>query len=181
MQKVFPDMEIEISEVYVFAWIEHEPTHFDVKWWNEDYKGPTPKESSVVEEGINRDDAIEVLKDWDGYFIGHSSDDVVKALNLAIKALEHPEKNVVAVVPCGDAISREEVLKLMKDNWHSHNGDWAMQESLDDIRALPSVLPRAKGHNTLWVRSDNPRAIHVYEKCGFKRGKTEMFEMEIAD
>lgn len=39
----------------------------------------------------------------------------------------------------------------------------------------------AQGYNTLWVRSDNPRAIHVYEKCGFKRGKTEMFEMEIAD
>jgi len=33
------------------------------------------------------------------------------------------------------------------------------------------------GYKRLWVRSDNPRAIHVYEKCGFKRGKTHMFEM----
>ena len=33
------------------------------------------------------------------------------------------------------------------------------------------------GYTSLWVRSDNPRAIHVYEKCGFKRGETHMFEM----
>lgn len=35
----------------------------------------------------------------------------------------------------------------------------------------------AQGYKSLWVRSDNPRAIHVYEKCGFKRGETHMFEM----
>ena len=33
------------------------------------------------------------------------------------------------------------------------------------------------GYKSLWVRSDNPRAIHVYKKCGFKRGETTMFEM----
>lgn len=33
------------------------------------------------------------------------------------------------------------------------------------------------GYNCLWVRSDNPRAIHVYEKCGFVKGETQMFEM----
>lgn len=48
-----------------------------------------------------------------------------------------------------DYISRAEVLKLMQDNWHTHNGDWAMQESIDDIRALPSVTPQEKkGH---WI------------------------------
>ena len=41
-----------------------------------------------------------------------------------------------------DAVSRAEVLKLMQDNWHTHNGDWAMQESMDDIRALPSITPQ---------------------------------------
>lgn len=37
----------------------------------------------------------------------------------------------------------------------------------------------AQGYKSLWVRSDNPRAIHVYEKCGFKKGKTHMFEMVV--
>ena len=37
----------------------------------------------------------------------------------------------------------------------------------------------SQGYTNLWVRSDNPRAIHVYEKCGFKKGKTQMFEMSI--
>ena len=47
-----------------------------------------------------------------------------------------------------DLISRVDVLKIMQDNWHTHNGDWAMQESMDNIRALPSVTPQEprKGH-----------------------------------
>lgn len=36
----------------------------------------------------------------------------------------------------------------------------------------------SQGYKSLWVRSDNPRAIHVYEKCGFKRAETHMFEMK---
>ena len=36
----------------------------------------------------------------------------------------------------------------------------------------------SQGYKSLWVRSDNSRAIHVYEKCGFKRAETHMFEMK---
>lgn len=38
-----------------------------------------------------------------------------------------------------------------------------------------------QGYRSLWVRSDNPRAIHVYEKCGFKRTETSMYEMRLGD
>ena len=64
-----------------------------------------------------------------------------EALDVAIKALEQEPttKNNLGV----DAVSRAEVLKLMQDNWHTHNGDWAMQESMDDIRALPSIYPKS--------------------------------------
>ena len=63
------------------------------------------------------------------------------ALQYVIGMLEQepPTKNDLAVEDC---VSRAEVLKLMQDNWHTHNGDWAMQESMDDIRALPSVTPQ---------------------------------------
>lgn len=33
----------------------------------------------------------------------------------------------------------------------------------------------------LWVRSDNERAIYIYEKFGFKRSKETMFEMVRGD
>lgn len=35
----------------------------------------------------------------------------------------------------------------------------------------------AQGYKCLYVLSDNSRAIHVYEKCGFVKGDTYMFEM----
>jgi len=38
-----------------------------------------------------------------------------------------------------------------------------------------------QGYRTLWVRADNSRAIHVYEKCGFIKKEPTMFEMEIKD
>ena len=34
------------------------------------------------------------------------------------------------------------------------------------------------GINCLWVNADNERAIHVYEKCGFKNKNPTMFLME---
>ena len=38
-----------------------------------------------------------------------------------------------------------------------------------------------RGYNNLWVRSDNPRAIHVYEKCGFRKSDTVMYRMDLED
>ena len=36
-----------------------------------------------------------------------------------------------------------------------------------------------QGYTSLWVRSGNSRAIHVYEKCGFIKSGETMFEMKI--
>lgn len=38
----------------------------------------------------------------------------------------------------------------------------------------------SEGYTSLWVRSDNPRAIHVYEKCGFEKHGETMFEMNLS-
>ena len=32
--------------------------------------------------------------------------------------------------------------------------------------------------NVLWVNADNDRAIHVYEKCGYRKTDPTMWEME---
>lgn len=83
-------------------------------------------------------------------------EDYIQTLNKIMDWLEQEPttKNNLVV----DLISRAEVLKLMKDNWHTHNGDWAMQESMDDIRALPSVTPQ------------EPRWISVSERLPEETG-----------
>ena len=65
------------------------------------------------------------------------SEEQINTIEQAFKQ-EPTTKNDLGV----DCISRADVLKLMQDNWHTHNGDWAMQESMDDIRAMPSVTPQ---------------------------------------
>lgn len=42
---------------------------------------------------------------------------------------------------------------------------------------IVQMLVEEYGLDNLWVRSDNKKAIHVYEKCGFKKSKETMFEM----
>ena len=91
---------------------------------------------------MERKEAIRILK-GDTLF---NSREKREALEMAISSLETDEAYQLEYEKpefCADCISRAEVLKLMKDNWHTHDGDWAMQESMDDIRALPSVYPKS--------------------------------------
>ena len=39
------------------------------------------------------------------------------------------------------------------------------------------MLMKYYGCNCLWVNADNARAIHVYEKCGFRKAEPTMYLM----
>lgn len=43
---------------------------------------------------------------------------------------------------------------------------------------IVQMLIRDYGIDCLWVNADNNRAIHVYEKCGFRKTKPTMYLME---
>lgn len=102
---------------------------------------------------MTREEALKYLYDfrdnvyWDGM--------PEEALDMAIKALEHPERNIVAVVPCGDAISRTEVLKLIYDykEKHSENSNehpinyGTLLDMIRWIRDLPSVTSQELIHD----------------------------------
>ena len=47
--------------------------------------------------------------------------------------------------------------------------------------SVVKVLIDEYGCNCLWVNADNERAIHVYEKCGFRIVKPTMYLMETED
>ena len=38
-----------------------------------------------------------------------------------------------------------------------------------------------QGYKSLWVRADNIKALHVYEKCGFVKKEATMFEMKVIE
>lgn len=46
---------------------------------------------------------------------------------------------------------------------------------------IVKMLRRDYHINCLWVNADNERAIHVYEKCGFRKIKPTMYLMEIVE
>ena len=91
-----------------------------------------------------------------------------EALELAIKALEHPEENVVAIVPCGDAISRQAVLDYIDNMPSELTSDGrrmvrrrTLEEYISDT--LSSVNPQPKtGH---WILDETDNSI-TCDKCG---------------
>lgn len=48
---------------------------------------------------MTNEEAIRIIKSYDGYFMGHSTDEVNEALEMAIEALES-----VKVIPYGEAL-----------------------------------------------------------------------------
>ena len=111
---------------------------------------PTTKNETLVSLGAykqvawERDIAIQQLHEL-GYEFGQKIEPTTKN-DLGVDV---PDNNVgkikdnLGVDYLGvDCISRADVLQVMQDNWHIYNGDLAMQESMDDIRALPSVTPQ---------------------------------------
>lgn len=66
---------------------------------------------------------------------------------------------------CGDAISRQAVLDILKDKWNMFsNANDAMQESIDTIEAIPSVTPEQKTGR--WIIKDGKE--HGYDIAGVK-------------
>ena len=81
-----------------------------------------------------------------------------QAKAMAIKALEHPERNVVAIVPCGDTISRQAVLDIVNN---------PLNIRVDEIiKKLPPVTPQQKtAHWIHFANSDDCSG------CGWSTGK----------
>ena len=79
------------------------------------------------DEECNRDCAkCDLLRD---------TDKILQAYRIAIRALEHPEENVVAIIPCGDAIDRAEAIKIASGYCHPANIP-------KELAKLPPVNPQ---------------------------------------
>lgn len=99
---------------------------------------------------MTREEAIERLKNYTQYRCGGV--DLV-AINMAIQALESQPRFLVhsdgkieqTIEPCDDAVSREAVLKI-NENYHGKMPNHINFEIWNEIKALPSVLPKHEGN-----------------------------------
>lgn len=101
---------------------------------------------------MTREKAIETLINHTQYKC--NGDDLI-ALDMAIEALEHPEQNVIAVVPCGDAISREDALMcLTGEIKETDTIETIIARSGRRIRKLPSVKPQESCDDAISRQAD---------------------------
>lgn len=111
------------------------------------------------EREMTREEAINLLADMDSD--KYTAKEAV-ALTMAIKALEHPEQNVVSVVPCGDAISRQAVLEVIRK---SHCEEWVKAEIGAPIETLQSVNPQSKTGHWITTRTFMHDGEYYCDKC----------------
>jgi hypothetical protein len=105
---------------------------------------------------MTREEATERLKTdiykYADFTENPNEDEFWMAFDMAIKALEHPEQNVVAIVPCGDVISRDAVLDI---DFHKliHTTAKPAEMIRQKIEQLPPVNPQEPktGH---WIEDD---------------------------
>lgn len=88
---------------------------------------------------MTREEAIKLLTQYIDYD-AETPDyyEMEKACKVAIKALEHPERNVVAIVPCGDAIDRKLVYAFLSG---LISDETERKKALEYINELPPVNP----------------------------------------
>lgn len=96
---------------------------------------------------MTNQEASKIIKDGlEDMSLDFVDEEQYEALNMAIKALEHPEQNVITVMPCGDTISRQAVLDALEMSY--------LKSEIDDltyqrIKKLPPVKQEPKiGH---WI------------------------------
>ena len=78
--------------------------------------------SDTQRDREERQHVIEVLKSWDGYFIGYTSDEVQEALKYAIASIKTDLKydlmyeGALEQEPCEDVISRKSIKRKLQEH-----------------------------------------------------------------
>lgn len=52
-KQIFPNIQIDMGEIYIYVWIDHEPAHITKEWWNAEYKDPIIRDNGGKNE-LNR-------------------------------------------------------------------------------------------------------------------------------
>lgn len=72
-------------------------------------------------------------------------DDICHGLCMALDIIDKykvasENKKLITKNLENDVVSRADVLEIMRYNWNIHDGDVAMQESIDAIKIMPSII-----------------------------------------
>ena len=121
---------------------------------------------------MTREDAIKVLNMVEAHGLAD------EAKRMAIKALEHPEQNVIAVVPCGDAISRQAVLDEIISRLGISGEKYLLESEryiYQIIKDLPTVTPKQRtGH---WIEErTHMECPNCHDIWHYEENQTERFK-----
>lgn len=106
---------------------------------------------------MTREEASNILDDYDVNFDGHTAEEIAEAFEVAFRALEQE--------PCDNAVSRQAVLDK-KELIELEDGQSFYCISPEDVETLPPVTPQPKtGHWIHFASSDD------CSECGWSTGK----------
>lgn len=101
---------------------------------------------------VTREEAINILDDFDVNFEGHTAEEVSEAFDMAFKALSQeptvttnnnePMTVIYPTIVCDDAISRDAAIEAVSEGCQEWRGIYGRCEEL--INALPSVTQKSK-------------------------------------
>jgi len=117
---------------------------------------------------MTREQASDVLDDYDVNFAGHTAEEVAEAFDVAFKVLEQE--------PCDDAISREGALMALTGEY-TESPIEILSKAIKRINTLPPVKPEQKTGKWKKVTAENKDGSiswwYACSECGVPCPKTD--------
>lgn len=130
---------------------------------------PNRKEGEEGIMGMTREQASNVLDDYDVNFAGHTAEEIAEAFDVAFKALEQQ--------PCKDAISRQDAIDCV-----SAIGMANPIVTQNRLKNLPRVNPVVKDNNVMTKLLEDIKAeIWEYKKPLVVNGIHYVQQVDVVD
>ena len=169
--------EYAIEQMMIVGWLK------ELKQYRESNSKPNINSGKLVSVKAILEELLDTAIDGEVYGSNH----VLEQLKILPKPVDMPvNSDIVEMKPTNTYIEHDIIVDSVKIGTVELEPKTKMITRLNIESAYQDKgygtkvvnYLASQGYNNLWVNADNDRAIHVYEKCGFKLIKPTMFLME---